>query len=42
LGAPVRQLELWGEQAEKGRKLQAAIDELQERFGEKTVRRGKP
>jgi DNA polymerase-4 len=42
LGAPLRQMELWGEQAEKGRKLQAAIDELQERFGEKTVRRGKP
>jgi len=40
LGAPLRQLELWGEDAEKGRKLQAAIDELQERFGEKAVRRG--
>jgi DNA polymerase-4 len=42
LGAPLRQMELWGEQAEKGRKLQAAIDELQEKFGEKAVRRGKP
>jgi hypothetical protein len=42
LAAPLRQMELWGEVAEKGRKLQAPIDELQERFGEKAVRRGKP
>ncbi len=42
LGAPLRQLELWGEQAEKGRKLQTALDELRERFGEKVIRRGKP
>lgn len=40
LSAPLRQMELWGQEAEKGRKLQEAIDELQERFGEKAVRRG--
>jgi DNA polymerase-4 len=41
LGTPLRQMELWGEQAEKGRKLQEAIDELQEKFGSKAIRRGK-
>jgi len=41
LGAPLRQLELWGEQDEKRRKLQTALDELHEKFGEKSIRRGK-
>jgi DNA polymerase-4 len=40
LGAPLRQLELWGAQAEKGRKLQSALDELHEKFGRKAIRRG--
>ncbi len=39
---PLRQLELWGEAAEKGRKLQMVIDELHEKFGEKVIRRGNP
>jgi len=42
LGAPVRQLELWGEDAEKARRLQATLDALHERFGDKAIRRGKP
>jgi len=41
LGAPLRQLELWGAQGEKSRKLQEALDELQEKFGKKVIRRGK-
>ncbi|MBA4380110.1 MAG: DNA polymerase IV [Anaerolinea sp.] len=39
---PLRQLELWGEDAEKGRKLQMVIDELHEKFGEKVIHRGNP
>ena len=41
LGAPLRQLELWGAQGEKSRKLQETLDELQEKFGKKVIRRGK-
>lgn len=41
LGAPLRQLELWGAQGEKSRKLQEALDELHEKYGEKSIRRGK-
>jgi DNA polymerase-4 len=41
LGAPLRQLELWGARDEKSRKLQETLDELQARFGEKSIRRGK-
>jgi DNA polymerase-4 len=41
LGAPLRQLELWGAQAEKSRKLQETLDKLHEKFGEKSIRRGK-
>jgi DNA polymerase-4 len=41
LGAPLRQLELWGEQGERSRKLQQTLDELHARFGEKSIRRGK-
>jgi len=37
----VRQLELWGEYAEKARRLQATLDALHERFGDKAIRRGK-
>ncbi len=38
LGAPLRQLELWGARSEKSRKLQETLDELQARFGEKSIR----
>lgn len=41
LGAPLRQMELWGARTERSRKLQQALDELQARFGEKSIRRGK-
>jgi DNA polymerase-4 len=41
LGAPLRQLELWGTDAEKRRRLQEALDTLREKFGEKSIRRGK-
>jgi DNA polymerase IV len=40
LGAPLRQLELWGAETEKSRKLQAALDTLNEKFGKKVIRRG--
>ena len=39
---PVRQLELWGEDAEKARRLQATLDALHERFGDKAIQRGRP
>jgi DNA polymerase IV len=41
LGAPLRQLELWGVDSEKRRKLQEVVDELQGKFGERSIRRGK-
>jgi len=41
LGAPLRQLELWGAEAEKRRKLQGVLDQVQQKFGEKSIRRGK-
>jgi DNA polymerase-4 len=41
LGAPLRQMELWGAQSEKSRKLQETLDKLHEKFGEKSIRRGK-
>ena len=37
---PLRQLGLWDGDSEKRRKLQAALDEVQARFGEKAIRRG--
>ena len=40
LGAPIRQMELWGGQSEKARKLQQALDELQTRYGKKIIERG--
>jgi DNA polymerase-4 len=40
LGSPVRQLSLWGDSAEKGRRLQSALDELRERFGKDVLQRG--
>jgi len=41
LGAPLRQLELWGAQGERSRKLQQTLDDLHARFGEKSIQRGK-
>ena len=41
LGAPLRQLELWGAQSEKARRLQEALDALHEKFGDESIRRGK-
>jgi DNA polymerase-4 len=40
LTTEARQLELWGMESEKKRKFQDVIDELQEKFGEKTVHKG--
>lgn len=40
LGPPARQMELWGQDAEKARKVQAALDELQEKFGKNIIDRG--
>jgi DNA polymerase-4 len=41
LGAPLRQLELWGLQTEKKRKLQLTLDQLQEKYGKKVIQRGR-
>lgn len=40
LAEPVRQMELWGQGSEKQRKLQSALDELQEKYGKKVVGKG--
>jgi len=43
LGPPARQMELWGQgraSAEKARKVQAALDALQEKFGKQMVKKG--
>jgi len=40
LGAPIRQLGLWDMEDEKSRKLQEAMDSLQEKFGKDVIRRG--
>jgi len=41
LGPPARQMELWGQGNEKSRKVQAALDELKEKYGDKVVKKGK-
>jgi DNA polymerase-4 len=41
LGLPARQLELFGQAAEKRRRVQGVLDEVQQKFGEKAIRRGK-
>lgn len=41
LSAPVRQLGLWDKDSQKARKLQAILDELQQKFGEDAVKKGK-
>ncbi len=40
IGAPVRQLSLWGAGTEKSRKLQEVVDALQEKYGSEVVKRG--
>jgi DNA polymerase-4 len=41
LGPPLRQLELWGADSEKSRRLQEALDTVRAKFGEQSIRRGK-
>ncbi len=41
LGPPIRQLGLWDGDAEKQRKLQDALDALHEKYGEKSVTKGR-
>jgi DNA polymerase-4 len=41
LGPPIRQLSLWDDGGEKSRKLQEAVDALQEKYGSKVIRKGK-
>jgi len=41
LAAPLRQMELWGAQTEKSRKLQDTLDKIKEKFGDESIRRGK-
>jgi len=40
LQAPIRQLELWGQDDEKDRRLQEVLDSLQERYGRGVIGRG--
>ena len=40
LGQPVRQLGLWDVNLEKERRLQAVLDELQEKYGKHVIKRG--
>ena len=40
LGAPIRQLGLWDADNEKSRKLQEAVDVLQEKYGRDVIRKG--
>jgi DNA polymerase-4 len=41
LGEPLRQLLLWDTGSEKARKLEATLDALQEKFGDKVIQRGR-
>ena len=41
LGPPMRQLELWGQESEKARKLREVLDDLQEKYGKKIIDRGR-
>jgi hypothetical protein len=40
LGAPIRQLGLWDVDSEKSRKLQEAVDALQEKYGKDVIHKG--
>jgi DNA polymerase-4 len=41
LGTPLRQMELWGADIEKSRKLQVALDKIRAKYGKKSILRGK-
>ena len=41
LSPPIRQLSLWDDGGEKSRKLQEAVDALQEKYGSKVIQKGK-
>ena len=41
LGPPARQMELWGQESEKAHKLREVLDVLQDKFGEKMVKKGR-
>jgi DNA polymerase-4 len=41
LGEPIRQLSLWEDGSQKTRSLEAALDAIQERFGEQVIQRGR-
>lgn len=40
LGPPVHQLALWGPDSEKSRRLQKAVEELREKYGDRVIRHG--
>jgi hypothetical protein len=40
LGAPIRQLSLWDDGGEKSRRLQDAVDALQEKYGSTVIHKG--
>ena len=40
IGAPVRQLSLWDVGSEKSRKLQEAVDQLQDKYGKSIIKKG--
>ena len=40
LGQPIRQLGLWDADHERSRKLQEAVDQLQEKYGSRVIRKG--
>ena len=40
IGKPMRQLELWGADTEKERRLQEVLDELKEKYGDNAIKRG--
>ena len=42
LGKPIRQLGLWDTDYEKSRKLQEAVDQLQEKYGSRVIHKGEP
>jgi DNA polymerase IV len=41
LGPPLRQLELWGADSERSRRLQEALDAVRAKYGQQSIRRGK-
>ncbi len=41
LGPPARQMELWGQESEKARKLREVLDALQDKFGDNVIKKGR-